>query len=59
MQKKLYRIRQGKMLGGVCMGLSQYLDIDVNVIRLLTILIGCTGTGVVAYIAACILLPEA
>jgi phage shock protein PspC (stress-responsive transcriptional regulator) len=59
MQKKLYRIRQGRMIAGVCTGLSQYLDIDVNVIRLLAILLGCTGTGVIVYIAACVLLPEA
>ena len=58
MQKKLYRVRQGKMFAGVCMGLSQYLDIDVNVIRLLAIIFACTGTGVIAYIAAVILLPE-
>ena len=59
MQRKLYRIRQGRMIAGVCTGLAQYLDIDVNVVRLLAILLGCTGTGVIVYIAACILLPEA
>lgn len=59
MQKKLYRIRQGRMIAGVCTGLAQYLDIDVNVVRLLAILLGCTGTGLIVYIAACILLPEA
>ena len=59
MQKKLYRIRQGKMLAGVCMGISEYLNVDVNVVRIATILLGCLGgAGIVAYIAAWILLPE-
>ena len=58
MQKMLYRIRQGKMLAGVCMGISEYLNVDVNVVRIATILLGCMGAGVIAYIAACILLPE-
>ncbi len=58
MQKKLYRIKQGKMIAGVCNGLAAYFDIDVNVVRLGAIILGCTGTGIVAYIAACILVPE-
>ena len=30
MQKKLYRIKQGKMIAGVCNGLAAYFDIDVH-----------------------------
>lgn len=59
MRKTLYRIKQGRILAGVCMGLSEYFDIDVNVIRLLVIIFTCTGgVGLIAYIAAAILLPE-
>lgn len=59
MRKTLYRIRQGRIISGVCTGLSEYLDIDVNVIRLLVIITSFAGgVGIIAYIAAAILLPE-
>ena len=56
--KKLYRIEEGKMVCGVCGGIAQYLNIDVTVIRLLTVLASlCSGVGLVMYIAAAILMP--
>ena len=59
MGKTLYKIRQGRIVSGVCMGLSEYLNLDVNVIRLLVVIFSCTGgVGLIAYIAAAILLPE-
>ncbi len=57
MEKKLYRIEQGKMLCGVCGGLAEYLNLDPTIVRLLAVLLCCTGTGVVAYIAAAIIMP--
>ena len=35
MAKTLYRSQTKKILGGVCGGLADYLDTDVNIIRLL------------------------
>jgi phage shock protein C len=35
MAKTLYRSQAKKILGGVCGGLADYLDMDVNVVRLL------------------------
>lgn len=56
--KKLYKCEEGKMLCGVCAGLAEYLRVDVNIIRLLTIVSSiCGGIGLVAYIAAAFLLP--
>ncbi|HIV68874.1 MAG TPA: PspC domain-containing protein [Candidatus Butyricicoccus stercorigallinarum] len=59
MEKKLYRIEQGKMLCGVCMGISDYLDIDVTVIRLLfaALTVCSAGTGLLLYGAAAIIMP--
>lgn len=57
--KKLYRSRNNKVLGGVCMGLARYFDVDVTLIRLiwvLAVLFG--GTGLLAYIIAWIIIPE-
>ncbi len=60
MKKTLYRINEGKIIAGVCTGLSEYLNLDVNVIRLLCIIsLFAGGVGIIAYIAAAILLPEA
>lgn len=59
MRKTLYKIRQGRIVAGVCVGLSEYLNLDVNVIRLFTIILSWMGgVGIIAYIAAAILLPE-
>lgn len=58
--KKLYRIREGRMLCGVCGGLAEYLNIDVTVIRLIAaVLAVCSvGTGIVLYLAAAVIMPE-
>ena len=56
--KKLYKIEEGKMICGVCTGVAEYLRLDVNVVRLVTVVGACCGgIGLIAYIAAAILLP--
>jgi phage shock protein PspC (stress-responsive transcriptional regulator) len=53
---------EGK-LGGVCAGIAAYLDLDVTIVRLawiiLSIVPGVLLGGVLAYIAAWVLMPEA
>ncbi len=57
--KKLYRARDGKAVGGVCLGLSRYFDVDVTIIRLLWVLaVLLGGTGLLAYLIAWIIIPE-
>ncbi|ROR27188.1 phage shock protein C (PspC) family protein [Mobilisporobacter senegalensis] len=55
--KKLYRSETNKMLCGVCGGLADYLNLDATIVRLLFVLFGCTGTGIVAYVVAAIIMP--
>jgi len=55
--KKLYRSRKNVMLAGVCGGIGEYFSIDATIIRLVWGLLGCTGTGIVAYIIAAIIIP--
>lgn len=56
--KRLYKVREGKLLEGVCQGLSEYLDMDVSIIRILTVVLAlCYSVGLVAYIAAALILP--
>jgi phage shock protein C len=38
--KKLYRSREDQKLGGVIGGLGEYFEMDSNLLRLLTILVG-------------------
>jgi phage shock protein C len=58
--KRLYRSKKERMLGGVCAGLGEHLDIDPTVIRLIwaVVTVLSLGTGIVVYILAWILIPE-
>ena len=58
MQKRLYRVEQGKKICGVCGGLAEYLNVDPTIVRLVWALIGLTGTGIVAYFVAALIMPE-
>ena len=58
--KRLYRSKNDRILGGVCAGLGQHLDLDPNVIRLIwaAVTVLSFGVGVIVYILAWILIPE-
>lgn len=56
--KKIYRSRRDKILGGVCGGVGQYLEIDPVFIRILFIvLLLVWGAGILIYFIAWILIP--
>lgn len=58
--KRLYRDLDNKMIGGVCSGLSLYLNIDVVIIRILFVIALIFGTaGFWIYIVLCIIAPAA
>ena len=58
--KRLVR-SQDRMLGGVCAGVADYFGLDVNLVRILTVIATVLGVGslVIVYIALWIILPEA
>ena len=58
MEKKLYRDTSNKLIAGVCSGLGAYLNIDPTIVRLIWALVGLTGTGIVAYLIAALIIPE-
>lgn len=54
--KRLYK-KRGGMMCGVCLGLADYFELDVTIIRLIWVVAGCTGTGILAYIIAAVIMP--
>lgn len=59
MEKKLYKNKKGKMLGGVCSGIAEYANMDASAIRLFCILFSLAcGLGVIAYICAWLIVPS-
>ncbi|MBI2124963.1 PspC domain-containing protein [Candidatus Woesearchaeota archaeon] len=58
--KRLYRSRRDKVLGGVCGGIAEYLDVDPVVVRLIWAIgtLASMGIGLLAYIIAWIIVPE-
>jgi phage shock protein C len=59
--KRLMRSRSDKKIAGVCAGLAQYFDLDVTLVRILSLFITfATGVcpGVVSYLLAWIMVPS-
>lgn len=56
--KRLYKSSTNRVLCGVCGGLGEYFNIDPTIIRLILVLLGCSGSGIVAYVVAAIIMPE-
>ena len=55
--KKLYK-SNNRMICGVCAGLAEYLGIDPTVVRLIWAALGLTGTGILLYNIAALVMPE-
>lgn len=57
--KRLYRSRTERMIGGVCGGLGEFLNVDVTLVRLLFVLGAIFGgPGLVVYLVMLIVVPE-
>jgi len=58
MEKRLYRIEEGKMVCGVCAGIAEYYNIDPTLVRVVWAIASCFAfAGVIAYVAAAIIIP--
>ena len=57
-QKRLYRSRENRMICGVCGGIADYFNVDTTLIRLGLVLLACTGSGILAYFIAAIIIPD-
>lgn len=59
MEKKLYKSDDNKMIAGVCGGIAEFFGIDATLVRLgWAIFCAMGGSGVLAYIAAAIIIPK-
>lgn len=60
MQKKLYKIAAQRKVSGVCAGFAEYLNVDVTVIRIITLLIILFSfpIGLIFYIACAFIMPD-
>jgi phage shock protein C len=57
--KRLLRLREGRMLAGVSVGLAAYLGVDVNLVRLaFGVFTVFYGLGALIYLLAWVVLPE-
>ena len=57
--KRLLRIRQGRIVAGVCAGLGAYFGVDVNLVRLaFGVLTVFYALGILLYLIAWLILPE-
>lgn len=58
--KKLVKSRTDRKLCGVCGGFAEYMNLDPTVVRLIWVLLSfCAGGGLIAYIIAALIMPEA
>ena len=58
--KRLAKSRNDRKLCGVCGGFAEYLNLDPTVVRLIWVLLAiAAGSGVLAYIVAALIMPEA
>jgi len=57
--RRLYRLMYDKKIAGVCSGLAKYLDVDVTLVRIVTLLVAIfTGIGFIAYLIAWMAMPN-
>ena len=58
--KVLVRSQKGRMVAGVCAGIADYYGIDATLVRVIVAVVSIItgGAGVLAYLAAWVIIPE-
>lgn len=57
--KRLYRSRRNRVIAGVCGGLGEYFDLDPVIVRLIFVILAlASGTGLILYVVAWLIIPE-
>ena len=56
--KKLYLVKEGKKVCGLCNGIGEYFEIDPTIIRLAWLMfVFLGGTGLLAYFIGALVVP--
>ena len=58
MAARLVRPQQGKMIAGVCAGLSERFGVSVTLIRILFVVFAITGAAELLYLILWIVVPK-
>lgn len=59
MKDRLFRSRQNRVIGGVCAGFADYLNIDIILVRVIFVILTIVnGVGLLLYIILWIVVPE-
>ena len=56
--KQLFKSDANRVLCGVCGGIGECLGIDPTIVRLVAVLLGLSGTGLLVYIIAAVIIPS-
>ncbi len=56
--RRLYKSDTNRMVCGVCGGIGEYFGIDPTLIRLVVVLLSFTGSTLIAYVLAAIIIPS-
>ena len=58
-EKKLYRSDSNRVICGVCGGIAEYFEVDPTLVRTVWAVVSAFGgAGLVAYVAAAIIMPK-
>ncbi|EDS73624.1 PspC domain-containing protein [Anaerofustis stercorihominis] len=61
MNKKLYKTKDGAMISGVLKGISEYLEVDVTLVRVIYVFLAVVTTGfpfLLLYIILACIMPD-
>lgn len=58
MSGRLERSRANRVIGGVCGGIGEYLDIDPTFVRVVMVILGFGGVGILVYVVLLVLMPQ-
>ena len=56
-EEKFRRVREGKLIGGVCSGISNYTGVSLKWVRLMAVLYCLLGIGLIAYVLTVLFIP--
>jgi phage shock protein C len=58
--KRIYRSGKERILGGVCGGMGEYLNVDPTIVRLVWVLLvlASFGVGIIFYFIAWFIIPR-